>query len=133
MPYSTRVRVSWDYHSTEKYTPAQRNGPGVPSLNESILNQMPGSLAVGHTRYSTTGSSRVVNAQPAVLEPVGTFGAHNGNLVNTSNLREVAKSPVTTTTTDSELNLRLQKLTQALNGWKELFVLFSAAKEPLVW
>lgn len=32
-------------------------------FSESILNQMPGSLAVGHTRYSTTGSSRVVNAQ----------------------------------------------------------------------
>jgi len=38
-------------------------------FNESILNQMPGSLA-GVTRYSTTGSSRVVNAQPAVLETV---------------------------------------------------------------
>jgi len=59
-------------------------------FNESILNQMPGSLAVGHTRYSTTGSSRVVNAQPAVLETrLGPLAlAHNGNLVNTSNLRE---------------------------------------------
>ena len=74
---------------------------------ESILNQMPGSLAVGHTRYSTTGSSRVVNAQPAVLETrLGSLAlAHNGNLVNTANLREeLQRSDCNlVTTTDSEL------------------------------
>ncbi|MFN7661500.1 MAG: amidophosphoribosyltransferase, partial [Dolichospermum sp.] len=37
-------------------------------FNETILEQLPGNLAVGHTRYSTTGSSRKVNAQPAVVE-----------------------------------------------------------------
>ena len=76
-------------------------------FSESILNQMPGSLAVGHTRYSTTGSSRVVNAQPAVLETrLGSLAlAHNGNLVNTTNLREeLQRSDCNlVTTTDSEL------------------------------
>ena len=76
-------------------------------FSESILNQMPGSLAVGHTRYSTTGSSRVVNAQPAVLETrLGSLAlAHNGNLVNTANLREeLQRSDCNlVTTTDSEL------------------------------
>ena len=76
-------------------------------FSESILNQMPGSLAVGHTRYSTTGSSRVLNAQPAVLKTrLGPLAlAHNGNLVNTANLREeLQRSDCNlVTTTDSEL------------------------------
>lgn len=76
-------------------------------FSESLLNQLPGNLAVGHTRYSTTGSSRVVNAQPAVLETrLGTLAlAHNGNLVNAAALREeLLRSNYTLlTTTDSEL------------------------------
>ena len=76
-------------------------------FNQSILQQMPGSLAVGHTRYSTTGSSRVANAQPAVLETrLGSLAlAHNGNLVNTADLREelLQQQCNLITTTDSEL------------------------------
>lgn len=76
-------------------------------FNETILNEMPGSLAVGHTRYSTTGSSRVVNAQPAVAETHrGKLAlAHNGNLVNTSQLREelLQNNHNLLTTTDSEM------------------------------
>jgi amidophosphoribosyltransferase len=76
-------------------------------FNESILNQLPGNLAVGHTRYSTTGSSRVVNAQPAVVETdLGTLAlAHNGNLVNTPQLREelLQSNCNLVTSTDSEL------------------------------
>jgi len=76
-------------------------------FSETSLNQLPGNLAVGHTRYSTTGSSRVVNAQPAVLETrLGCLAlAHNGNLVNAAALREeLLRSNCTLlTTTDSEL------------------------------
>lgn len=76
-------------------------------FNESILNQLPGNLAVGHTRYSTTGSSRVVNAQPAVVETrLGTLAlTHNGNLVNTGKLREelLRRDCNLVTTTDSEM------------------------------
>jgi amidophosphoribosyltransferase len=76
-------------------------------FNETILHQMPGNLAVGHTRYSTTGSSRVVNAQPAVVETrLGSLAlAHNGNLVNTAVLREelVRRDCNLITTTDSEM------------------------------
>ncbi|BAZ30071.1 amidophosphoribosyltransferase [Cylindrospermum sp. NIES-4074] len=76
-------------------------------FNESILEQLPGSLAVGHNRYSTTGSSRKVNAQPAVVETrLGSLAlAHNGNLVNTVQLREeLLKSNFNLiTTTDSEM------------------------------
>jgi amidophosphoribosyltransferase len=76
-------------------------------FNETILKELPGTLAVGHTRYSTTGSSRVSNAQPALAETrLGTLAlAHNGNLVNTSTLRdELAGADFNIlTTTDSEL------------------------------
>ncbi|MBD1904135.1 amidophosphoribosyltransferase [Funiculus sociatus GB2-A5] len=75
-------------------------------FSETILNQLPGDLAVGHTRYSTTGSSRVVNAQPAVVETrLGKLAlAHNGNLVNTTQLREelLRRNWDLITTTDSE-------------------------------
>ncbi|MBF2034596.1 MAG: amidophosphoribosyltransferase [Leptolyngbyaceae cyanobacterium T60_A2020_046] len=56
----------------------------------TILHELPGQLAVGHTRYSTTGSSHLANAQPAIVETrLGKLAlAHNGNLVNAPNLRE---------------------------------------------
>lgn len=76
-------------------------------FNESRLNELPGDLAVGHTRYSTTGSSRKVNAQPAVVETrLGSLAlTHNGNLVNTQELRqELLKQNCNfLTTTDSEM------------------------------
>jgi amidophosphoribosyltransferase len=75
-------------------------------FNETILNELPGELAVGHNRYSTTGSSRRVNAQPAVVDTrLGKLAlAHNGNLVNTSALREelLDRDHDLLTTTDSE-------------------------------
>lgn len=76
-------------------------------FSETILKNLPGYLAVGHTRYSTTGSSRVVNAQPAVVKTrLGSLAlAHNGNLVNTTELREelVRRNCNFLTTTDSEM------------------------------
>lgn len=76
-------------------------------FSESKLGELPGHLAVGHTRYSTTGSSRVVNAQPAVVETrLGSLAlTHNGNLVNTAELREklLAQNCNLLTTTDSEM------------------------------
>jgi amidophosphoribosyltransferase len=58
-------------------------------FDEPTLNRLQGDLGIGHTRYSTTGSSRLVNAQPLVVNgPAGTVAvAHNGNLVNSTNLR----------------------------------------------
>lgn len=76
-------------------------------FKEDILQQLPGSIGVGHTRYSTTGSSHVVNAQPAVLQTRlgGLALAHNGNLVNTAELRNELNQRNCTfqTTTDSEM------------------------------
>lgn len=76
-------------------------------FNESTLSQLTGNLAVGHTRYSTTGSSRVVNAQPAVVKTrLGAIAlAHNGNLVNAGELREelLRRDCNILSTTDSEM------------------------------
>ncbi|MER3589337.1 MAG: amidophosphoribosyltransferase, partial [Mastigocladus sp. ERB_26_1] len=76
-------------------------------FNEGILSNLPGQMAVGHTRYSTTGSSRKVNAQPAVVDTrLGTLAlAHNGNLVNIIQLRQelLENNCNLVTTTDSEM------------------------------
>ena len=76
-------------------------------FSESKLSELSGRLAVGHTRYSTTGSSRVANAQPAVIPTrIGSLAlAHNGNLVNTIELRQQLEKRGCdfVTTTDSEM------------------------------
>ena len=76
-------------------------------FNESILSELTGNIAVGHTRYSTTGSSHVTNAQPAVVKTrLGSLAlSHNGNIVNTVELRECLqqRNYQFLTTTDSEL------------------------------
>jgi amidophosphoribosyltransferase len=76
-------------------------------FDEKILSQLPGDWAVGHTRYSTTGSSRIVNAQPILVETnLGPLAlAHNGNLVNTPQLREhvLQQTCELQSTSDSEL------------------------------
>jgi amidophosphoribosyltransferase len=75
-------------------------------FDEDSLAQLSGYIAVGHTRYSTTGSSIVVNAQPLLeTTEIGDFAfAHNGNLTNTDELR-ASLSPSTTlqATSDSEV------------------------------
>src|SRR3954468_603674 len=62
-------------------------------FNEYNLTSLRGHLAIGHTRYSTTGSSTWHNAQPVVRGDVGEAGfalGHNGNLTNTAELAEEA-------------------------------------------
>ncbi|HEY3864312.1 MAG TPA: amidophosphoribosyltransferase [Verrucomicrobiae bacterium] len=80
-------------------------------FNEKILHDLAGHSAIGHTRYSTTGSSHLRNAQP--LTGDGKRGqiaiAHNGNLTNAAALREELedKGAIFTTTVDSEIILHL--------------------------
>jgi amidophosphoribosyltransferase len=93
-------------------------------FNEDILAEMTGYLAVGHTRYSTTGSSRVANAQPAVAQTrLGPLAlAHNGNLVNTPELRQALEAKLTSlaTTTDSEMiGLAIAEAVNEGEGWLE--------------
>ncbi|AUC61627.1 amidophosphoribosyltransferase PurF [Cyanobacterium sp. HL-69] len=76
-------------------------------FNESILSNLTGQIAVGHTRYSTTGSSLQANAQPAIIDTrLGKLAlAHNGNLVNAVDLRTelIKRDCQFITTTDSEM------------------------------
>ncbi|MDP8921458.1 MAG: amidophosphoribosyltransferase [Chloroflexota bacterium] len=84
-----------------------RMGLVAQAFDESALAGLKGHGAIGHTRYSTTGSSRVENAQPLLVR--GNLGqlavGHNGNLVNAPSLREeLARRGITpTSTTDSEV------------------------------
>ena len=77
----------------------------------SVLHDMVGSIAIGHTRYSTTGSSHLRNAQPLTVDCArGQIAiAHNGNLTNAAQLREEleAKGSIFATTVDSEIILHL--------------------------
>ncbi len=71
------------------------------------LEKLKGDIGVGHVRYSTAGSSTRENAQPLVLNYVkGTLGlAHNGNLINTPQLRDelAYTGAIFQTTIDSEI------------------------------
>ncbi|MEJ2577922.1 MAG: amidophosphoribosyltransferase [Kineosporiaceae bacterium] len=62
-------------------------------FDETALNSLHGHLAVGHTRYSTTGGSTWENAQPTLGDTAtGTVAlAHNGNLTNTRALRDLVE------------------------------------------
>ena len=75
-------------------------------FDEEILGKLTGYLAVGHTRYSTSGGSIVVNAQPLLEQTtIGEFVfAHNGNLTNDEELRARLSPALTlTATSDSEV------------------------------
>ena len=86
-----------------------QRGMGLVSevFKEDVLSNMKGNLGIGHVRYSTTGAATLSNAQPLVLNYIkGTLAlAHNGNLVNTEELRnELAQNgAIFHTTTDSEV------------------------------
>lgn len=117
-----------------------------------VLRGLPGSMAIGHTRYSTTGSLDVKNVGPLLFnvedEPVTI--AHNGNLVNLrSRRRELQKQgAIFQTTTDTEIIIHLlarasgkrivDRLADALRGVEGAYSLLLlspsgliAARDPL--
>jgi amidophosphoribosyltransferase len=80
-------------------------------FDERVMDQLHGDIAIGHTRYSTTGSSVLRNAQPLHCAwGDGTVAvAHNGNLINTEELRSEmeAQGVVFDGTNDSEVIARM--------------------------
>jgi amidophosphoribosyltransferase len=88
-------------------------GMGLVSdiFTESVLAGLPGDVAIGHTRYSTAGSSVLANAQPILAGyregPLAL--AHNGNLTNALSLRTdlVAKGSIFQSSSDSEVLIHL--------------------------
>ncbi|CAN1566923.1 PurF Glutamine phosphoribosylpyrophosphate amidotransferase [Rhabdaerophilaceae bacterium] len=77
----------------------------------SVIDQLPGSVAIGHTRYSTTGETILRNVQPlfAELSGGGLAVCHNGNLTNGLTLRRqlIADGAIYQATSDSEVILHL--------------------------
>jgi len=96
-------------------------------FNEDNLHPLRGHLAIGHTRYSTTGTVKLLNAQPYLIETVlGPLGvAHNGNLTNAPALRRdlLQRGVGLGSSSDSEV------ITQMLAGmpgrtWEERMMAF---------
>ncbi len=77
----------------------------------AILERLSGSIAIGHTRYSTTGASSLTNIQPFLItnRQRKLAVAHNGNLTNSRTLRNEleAKGSIFQTTSDTEIILHL--------------------------
>ena len=88
-------------------------GMGLVSENfdETLLGSLPGDIAVGHTRYSTTGSSLLANAQPCYASTrCGPLAlAHNGNLVNAAAIKTelVRQGAIFSSSSDSEVIVHL--------------------------
>ncbi len=89
-------------------------------FSENTLERLKGTRAVGHVRYSTTGSSTVANAQPLVANTGrGQIAiGHNGNLVNAAELREELeqRGSIFQTTVDSEIIVHLLAQPNGPNG-----------------
>jgi amidophosphoribosyltransferase len=81
------------------------------AFDAEALGKLPGQLAIGHVRYSTAGESRVLNAQPIVVDSAhGQFAiAHNGNLVNAGEVRDalVKDGAIFQTNSDTEVVVHL--------------------------
>ena len=118
------------------------------------LERLPGALAIGHTRYSTAGSSTLDNAQPILARTRGSHLAlaHNGNLVNAVELRNEleAAGAIFASSMDSEVLLhrlarstaatpeaRLAEALQGVEGAYCLVVVIGdalvAARDPRGW
>jgi amidophosphoribosyltransferase len=88
-------------------------GMGLVSeiFTDEVLAKLPGHLAIGHTRYSTTGDSALLNAQPISVESTkGSIAiAHNGNLINLGTAKERLErdGAIFQTTSDSEIIIQL--------------------------
>ncbi|MGH7423788.1 MAG: amidophosphoribosyltransferase, partial [Candidatus Methylomirabilales bacterium] len=97
-------------------------------FTEARLRRLPGNIAIGHVRYSTTGSSQLKNAQPffAGTHRGSLALGHNGNLVNAMRVRAEleAQGSVFSSTSDTEVILHLVARSRADN-------LIDAAAEAL--
>ena len=123
-------------------------GMGLVSeaLEPEALAELNGELAIGHTRYSTTGSSTLDNAQPVLVRFRGGYItlAHNGNIVNATELRREleSKGSIFSSTMDSEIlvhrmarstsDVPEERLAQALDGVEGAYSLLVASGDALM-
>lgn len=102
----------------------------VPEVfTENILGRLHGAMALGHVRYSTTGGSSIINAQPfTASHRGGTIAiAHNGNLVNTKALRDELEcdGAIFQSSTDSEVVVHLLAHNSSLGLEQSILKTFS--------
>ena len=114
--------------------------------DEESISQLKGDAAIGHNRYSTTGTTLPVNTQPFLINFYRgkIAAAHNGNLVNASILRERMEheGSIFRTTTDSEVVLHLiarsrrhtipEMIADALGQVKGAFSMVFLTKDMLI-
>ena len=115
-------------------------------FSESTLGKIPGRHAIGHVRYSTSGESQLVNAQPfcATTDAGPVSIAHNGNLVNALAIRREleGRGAIFSTTADSEVIVQLlarsrektleERLIDALSRVKGAFSLLVLTSDTLI-
>src|ERR671924_820982 len=103
----------------EKVRLTRAMGQVAEAFNEQTLDTLPGHIAIGHTRYSTAGESKLENAQPFLIDCAhGQIAvAHNGNLVNAGELRDdlVRTGSIFQTGSDTEVILHLYARSRALS------------------
>jgi amidophosphoribosyltransferase len=119
------------------------------TLSDTLANELarlPGTSAVGHTRYSTSGSSTIENAQPVVARSRGGYItlAHNGNLTNAAELRLELEEQgsIFASTNDSEVIVHrlarssaaspAERLADALTGVEGAYSLIVAIGDTLL-
>ncbi|MEE4164563.1 MAG: amidophosphoribosyltransferase [Desulfocapsaceae bacterium] len=105
----------------------------VPEVfSEEKLQKLSGNLSIGHVRYSTTGASNIINTQPLLVTHKGqTLAvAHNGNLVNSIELRRnlETKGSIFQTTMDSEVILHLMARSSEKSLEEQLRETFTSVK-----
>ncbi len=87
------------------------------TFDGETLSQLPGSMAIGHVRYSTAGESKISNAQPILIEcGHGQIAiCHNGNLVNAGEVRSelVRQGSIFQSSSDTEVILHLYARSRA--------------------
>jgi amidophosphoribosyltransferase len=105
-------------------TMSLQKGVGLVSqvFTPEVMADMKGHYAIGHTRYSTTGSSSPRNAQPFMIETIhGPLAlAHNGNLVNSAELRDELMRQGVGLSTSSDTEVMTMMLARNSEGtWEE--------------
>lgn len=99
-----------------------QKGQGLVSqiFSESQMNALKGHIAVGHNRYSTTGSQHIRNVQPQMIETIdGPLAvSHNGNLTNALSLRQLLLSRGVGLSSTSDTEMMTQILAAPLEVWE---------------
>src|SRR5918995_6220719 len=104
----------------EKMRISRAMGHVSDAFDERALEGLPGHIAIGHTRYSTAGESKLLNAQPILIDCAhGQIAiAHNGNLVNANELKDelVRDGSIFQTSSDTEVVLHLYAKSRAASA-----------------